>query len=253
MTADVTRTFDPGGAVEGSPGTPGTAGALPGPYGSRLLAGWFESGRAADLADHLHRYGPAPLHQGIRRGDSSPLLRAVEQSGLTGRGGAAFPTARKLLAVAGGRGPAVVVANGMESEPASAKDATLLRLAPHLVLDGIALAARAVGAREAHLCVARSRTQQARELRAALAERARHGLDPLPVRLHELPHHYVSSEESALVRWLNGGDARPQSTPPRPFEKGVGRRPTLVDNVETLAHVALIARYGAASRYQAAP
>lgn len=221
-------------------------GSAPGPHGSRLLAGPLTTGRAADLTDHLDRYGPVPLDSGGRRGDSSALIRAVEQAGLTGRGGAAFPTARKLQAVADGRGPAVVVANAMESEPASAKDATLLHLAPHLVLDGIALAARAVGAREAHLCVARPRRQQVRELTAALDERARLRLDPVPVRLHELPHHYVSSEESALVSWLNGGDARPTATPPRPFERGVGRRPTLVDNVETLAHLALIARYGPA-------
>jgi NADH:ubiquinone oxidoreductase subunit F (NADH-binding) len=220
-------------------------GSTPGPHGTRLLSGWFTMGHAADLSDHLGRYGGLPLDR-ARRGDGSPLIRAVEEAGLTGRGGAAFPTAVKLQAVANGRGPAVVVANAMESEPASAKDATLLQLAPHLVLDGITLAAQAVGAREAHLCVARTRPQQVRELRAALAEREHHRLDPVPVQLHELPHHYVSSEESALVRWLNGGDARPMSTPPRPFEKGVGKRPTLIDNVETLAHLALIARYGPA-------
>jgi NADH:ubiquinone oxidoreductase, NADH-binding (51 kD) subunit len=60
-----------------------------------------------------------------------------------------------------------------------------------------------------------------------------------------MPDNYVASEETALVRWLNGGPARPTSTPPRPFEKGVAGRPTLVDNVETLAHMALIARHGA--------
>jgi NADH:ubiquinone oxidoreductase subunit F (NADH-binding) len=64
--------------------------------------------------------------------------------------------------------------------------------------------------------------------------------------VHQLPHQYVSSEETSLVHWLNGGDARPTMTPPRPFERGVRKRPTLVDNVETLAHVALIARYGPA-------
>jgi NADH:ubiquinone oxidoreductase subunit F (NADH-binding) len=132
----------------------------------------------------------------------------------------------------------------MESEPASFKDQTLLRLAPHLVLDGIALAARAVGATEAHLCVARTRPELARELKTALAERRRRRLDPIPVQLQLLPHHYVSSEETALVHWLNGGDARPTATPPRPFEQGVGRRPTLIDNVETLAQLALVARYG---------
>ncbi|SEM04220.1 NADH-ubiquinone oxidoreductase-F iron-sulfur binding region domain-containing protein [Streptacidiphilus jiangxiensis] len=215
-------------------------GSRPGPHGTRLLAGWFRTGRAADLTDHLDRYGPLPATA------PAPLRQAVDEAGLTGRGGAAFPTGRKLSTVAAGRGPAVVVANGMESEPGSLKDQTLLQLAPHLVLDGIALAARAVGANAAHLCVARTRTEQVRALRGALAERVRLRLDPVPVQLHELPHHYVSSEESALVHWLNGGDARPTATPPRPFERGVGKRPTLVDNVETLAQLTLIARYGPA-------
>jgi NADH:ubiquinone oxidoreductase subunit F (NADH-binding) len=213
-----------------------------GPYGSRLLHGWYSTGGAADLDEHLGRYGPPPFPRSADAVDR--LVRAVEDAALTGRGGAAFPTGRKLRTVAGGMGTAVVVANGMESEPASRKDETLLDLAPHLVLDGAALAATAVGADVAHLCLPRTRQDQTRALRKAVEERQRRGLDPVPVLVHELPHHYVSSEETSLVRWLNGGDARPLATPPRPFEKGVGRRPTLIDNVETLAHLALIARYG---------
>ncbi|WP_051942386.1 NADH-ubiquinone oxidoreductase-F iron-sulfur binding region domain-containing protein [Streptacidiphilus rugosus] len=220
-----------------------------GPYRTQLLAGWLVTGGPADLEQHLARYGPAPLAGRVRRGTAAPVVTAVEAAGLTGRGGAGFPTGRKLRAVAERRGRAVVVANAMESEPASAKDKTLLRLAPHLVLDGLALAAEAVGATAAHLCLPRSRSrggvsEAVRAVRRAVAERAGRGLDPLPVQIHELPHHYVSSEETALVNWLNGGLARPLTTPPRPFEKGVGGRPTLVDNVETLAHIALIARYG---------
>jgi NADH:ubiquinone oxidoreductase subunit F (NADH-binding) len=76
------------------------------------------------------------------------LIEEVERSGLTGRGGAAFPTARKLAAVAAGRDP-VVVANGTEGEPASAKDKILLARSPHLVLDGAVLAAELVGAGQA--------------------------------------------------------------------------------------------------------
>jgi NADH:ubiquinone oxidoreductase subunit F (NADH-binding) len=140
----------------------------------------------------------------------------------------------------------VVVANGMESEPASHKDEVLLALAPHLVLDGAALAAVAVGANAVHLCLPRTRATQADQLTATVAERRRARLDPVPVKVHTLPHHFVSSEETSLVSWLNGGDARPLATPPRPFEKGVGKRPTLIGNVETLAHLALIARYGPA-------
>ncbi|TQJ57155.1 NADH-ubiquinone oxidoreductase-F iron-sulfur binding region domain-containing protein [Streptomyces sp. SLBN-115] len=217
-----------------------------GPYGERLLSGWYDTGRTADLTEHLARYGPPPLLQARSRGSAMPLVRAVEEAGLTGRGGGGFPTGRKLRSVAGASGPAVLVANGMESEPASHKDEVLLSFAPHLVLDGAALAAVAVGANTVHLCLPRTRAAQVDQLTAAVAERRRAGLDPVPVQVHALPHHFVSSEETSLVNWLNGGDARPRSTPPRPFEKGVGKRPTLIGNVETLAHLALIARYGPA-------
>lgn len=209
------------------------------PYGTRLLHGWYATGRATGLSEHLARYGTAPVAAARRT-----LADDLERAGLTGRGGGGFPTGRKLRTVAGKRGPAVVVANGMESEPASRKDETLLWLAPHLVLDGAVMAASAAGAGTVHLCLPRTRAEQARRLTRAVDERRSAGLDPVEVLVHTLPHHFVSSEETALVNWLNGHDARPRPTPPRPFEKGVGRRPTFIANVETLAHVALIARYG---------
>jgi NADH:ubiquinone oxidoreductase subunit F (NADH-binding) len=207
---------------------------------TRLTAGW-DSGRAATLREHTDRYGPLPPV--AHRGPGS-VIDQVAAAGLTGRGGASFPTGTKLRSVASGRGPAVVVANGMESEPASEKDQALLARAPHLVLDGIALAAEAVGAAEAHLCLAQDRDWLTDIVIAAAAERERAKLDRVPVAVHALPERYTASEESALVHWLNGGEAKPTKTPPRPFERGVGKRPTLVDNVETLAHLALIARYG---------
>ena len=179
-------------------------------------------------------------------GPHSPLARIVSDAGLTGRGGAGFPTGVKMRAVAERRGPAVVVANGMEGEPASEKDQVLISLAPHLVLDGLMLAADAVGASQAYLCLPDNRPWLEQAIRAALSDRAEAGTDPLPVEVHTLPHRYVSSEETALVNWLSGGEAKPMGSSPRPAERGVGRRPTLIDNVETLAHVALIARYGPA-------
>ena len=209
---------------------------------SRLTVGWQDSSQASALRQHVSIYGPVP-DMGRQGADS--LLGEVAAAGLTGRGGAGFPTAVKMRAVASGRGPAVVVANGMESEPASEKDQALLARAPHLVLDGIALAADAVGAREAHLCLPHTRDWLIEIVLAAVEERRRADIDPVPISVHDLPHHYVSSEETSLVHWLNGGEAKPTNTPPRPFERGVGKRPTLIDNVETLAHVALIARYGA--------
>ena len=98
-----------------------------------------------------------------------------------------------------------------------------------------------------HVCLERSRYQQIDEVAHAVTERERAGLDTVRLLIHDLPARYVSSEETSLVRWLNGGDARPVLAPPRPSDRGVRRRPTLVDNVETLAHVALIARYGPSS------
>ena len=210
----------------------------------RLTLDWQRADRAATLREHSARFGPLPWHTG--RGSNHDLLDEIAAAGLTGRGGAGFPTATKMRAVAARRGPAVVVANGMESEPASEKDQALLARAPHLVLDGISVAAEAVGAAEAHLCLPRTRDWLVDTMLAAVEERQQAGTDRIAIAVHELPHHYVSSEETALVHWLNGGEAKPTSTPPRPFERGVGKRPTLIDNVETLAHVALIARYGAA-------
>ncbi|MFE0642064.1 NADH-ubiquinone oxidoreductase-F iron-sulfur binding region domain-containing protein [Streptomyces sp. NPDC058877] len=106
------------------------------------------------------------------------------------------------------------------------------------------LAATAVGADTVHLCLPRTRTAQFEQLSAALDERRRDRLDPVRLRLRALPHTHVSSESTSLVRWLSGGPARPQGSPPRTHERGVARRPTLVSNTETFAHLALIARYG---------
>ena len=209
----------------------------------RLTSSWHASGRPATLREHTACYGPPPQLSGRGRRE---LIDQVAASGLTGRGGAGFPTATKMRAVASGRGRPVVVANGMESEPASEKDQALLSRSPHLVLDGIATAAESIGATEAHLCLPRSRAWLIDAVLAAQDERYRAGLDRVPVTVHAMPHHYVSSEETALVRWLSGGEAKPMSTPPRPFERGVGKRPTLIDNAETLAHLALIGRYGGA-------
>ena len=215
---------------------------------SRLTPGWRAADGPAPLHAHLDTYGPVPQHG---TGRHNALIDAVTQAGLTGRGGAGFPTGIKMRAVASTRGRAVVVANGMESEPASEKDKALLARAPHLVLDGAVLAATAIGADAVALCLPSDRTWLWSIVDEAIAEREHAGIDPVRIAMHALPSHYVSSEETSIVHWLNGGDARPTAVPPRPYEKGVGGRPTLLDNVETLAHVALIARFGPAWYRQA--
>jgi NADH:ubiquinone oxidoreductase subunit F (NADH-binding) len=203
---------------------------------SRLLP---STPQPAALAAHIAEFGPRPIV-----GDA--LIDELERSGLAGRGGAGFPVWRKWRAVAtfaSRMAEPVVVADGVETEPASVKDRTLLALRPHLVLDGIQLAAEAVGATRAVLYVSRANDSLMKAL--AGAQRERPGGE-VYVEITGAPTRYVAGEETAVVNRLNGRTARPSAVPPRPFEAGVDHRPTLVNNVETLAHVALIARRGAA-------
>lgn len=206
----------------------------------RLLGIARRDGKPVPLEHHLEYYGSLPLRS--RRGASAELIELVDASGLQGRGGACFPAGRKLRVVAGRRRP-TVLANGAEGEPLSAKDKVLLTHVPHLVLDGAALAAAAVGAEEVTIAVGAGRPLTA--VGAAIRERHRRRLDGVSFRLFSVPDGFVTGEETALVNWLNGGPAKPTFTPPRPFERGLGGRPTLVQNVETLAHLALIGRFGA--------
>lgn len=203
----------------------------------RLLAG-VRSDFAATLDEHLATYGPPPAAGTI------DLTALADASGLRGLGGAGFPTGRKLSAVAGQRRRPVVVANGAEGEPVSGKDKVLLRYLPHLVLDGAATAAQALGAREAIVALSRSDREGLDAVSAAIQER-RHGFDKrVRLRAVTVPPGFIAGEETALIQFLNRGVAKPTFTPPLPFERGVGRAPTLVQNVETLAQLALIARFG---------
>src|SRR6202167_5350152 len=216
----------------------------------RLLPPVQAGKRPQALAAHHARHGDLPYRDRIGT-PASPgaLIRDVEKSGLTGRGGAAFPVHRKLTAVLEAadrrrRTPAVI-ATGAESEPASDKDATLLWLAPHLVLDGLQLAAEALGADTAILVTHADREHDvAGRVRQALQERLNTRLDRVPVQLAQAPARFLSGQETALVNHLSGRPALPTFMPPRITERGLNGSPTLVQNVETLAHLALIARRG---------
>jgi NADH:ubiquinone oxidoreductase subunit F (NADH-binding) len=210
----------------------------------RLLPSTREGKHAQDLVTHLARYGHLPYRE-----RTGVLIRDIESAGLTGRGGAAFPVHRKLAAVLAAadkrRKIPTVIANGAESEPASDKDATLLWLAPHLVLDGLQLAAEAVGAQSAILYTHADREHDVgARLRQALQERYAVGADRVPVQLALAPPRFLAGQETALVSHLAGGPAIPTFMPPRITERGLAGAPTLVQNVETLAHLALIARRG---------
>ena len=215
------------------------------PVGLPRLLNAIPAHGAMNLADHLSVHGEPPLaHSRRSRRSSSALIGEIEQAGLHGRGGAAFPTAVKMRGVAHARGRAIVVVNGAEGEPASSKDHLLLTGLPHLVLDGALLAAQALAADQVIVCIPESSTA-IHSMQIALAEHRRVAAGLPRIELRRVPERYVSGQESALVNHLGGGPALPMFTPPLPFERGVRRRPTLVNNTETLAHLALIARHGA--------
>lgn len=189
----------------------------------------------------------AELHRGLfaERPAPADVLASLEAAGLRGRGGAGFPTHVKWRAVAAAAGETIVVANGHEGEPASAKDRWLLVHRPFAVLDGLLLAAATVHASRAIVYVSH---EQARECVVAAADELREaGLVPAGVSLEvfAVSGGYVAGEETAVCRALNGGPALPLAKPPRPFERGVDGRPTLVSNVETLASASWITIHGA--------
>ncbi len=193
----------------------------------RLLAA-----KGVGLAEHFSTFG--------QMGDvATTLIDSLDRAGLTGRGGAAFPTGRKMAAVSGSR--PVVVANGAEGEPLSRKDASLLARAPHLVLDGLDAAARAVGAETVYLYAPR---RVMPVVARALGERRGAGLDRCTVNVVESLDTFVGGEESAVLRRIEGGPALPRDRKVLTAISGLHGRSTLVNNVETLAHIALIARFG---------
>lgn len=198
--------------------------------------------KAEELAEYVQAGGYRPLT------DADALLAQVDLSGLLGRGGAAFPLGTKLRTVrdAGRRGAqTVIVANGEEGEPASVKDRWLLRNRPHLVLDGLRLAAATINASRAYVYV--SDDQSAVAVKSALSELDPQMFGATDVAVISVEPGYVAGEETAAVRRINGGPAKPTDKPPRPFEEGVSGLPTTVSNVETLANLPHIHEHGAQS------
>jgi NADH:ubiquinone oxidoreductase subunit F (NADH-binding) len=234
---------------------PGEVAAIGAPHGARLLAA-PRAGRGPSLSEHHEVHGRLPLPGSARREDADTqrcrrrwLLEEVERSGLAGRGGAGFPSARKLVS-AGRAGARTVLVNAMEGEPASHKDEVLLATSPHLVLDGAELAALATGASRVVLCLDAGRATLAALAERAIAERAadpaRRAAGAPELALARLDGRYVTGEESALAAGAGGGAPVPSYRPDKSVPLRVGRRPAVVHNAETLAHLALLARHGAA-------
>ncbi len=206
--------------------------------GLRLMAGPAQAMGHERIEDHERRLGPRPAGGAL-------LIDVLARSGLRGRGGAWFPTSRKWAAVAwSSQGNAVVVINASEGEPLSSKDKALMSQRPHLVLDGAILAAETVRASEIVLYLSRGSRAIERNVDQALKERDRSSRPGPPIRLVRTAHRYIAGESSAATNRASDGPSKPRFSLQRLAESGVGGRPTLVQNAETLAHVAMIARYG---------
>ncbi|MGA2011548.1 MAG: NADH-ubiquinone oxidoreductase-F iron-sulfur binding region domain-containing protein [Solirubrobacteraceae bacterium] len=210
----------------------------------RLLRG-VGAGRMT-YAAHVGEHGEIP--DAVRRGGDGPappLLAELTRSGLRGHGGGGFPIAAKLDAVRRSKGTPVVVVNGTEGEPMSVKDRMLMESLPHLVLDGAICCAQVAGADKIVVALDQLSRDAAASVSAALRERPEFGRGSAPTEIISVPPGYVTGQETAVVNFLNTGKAKPMYAYPRISERGVGKRPTLMSNPETLAHVALIARHGA--------
>jgi NADH:ubiquinone oxidoreductase subunit F (NADH-binding) len=217
----------------------GDRSVTPPPGPKRLLSSVGELGIPVGLDQHLETWGPLPAWKG------SSFIDELDRSGLRGHGGGWFPVGTKWRSVRGtGFKRAVVVANGAEGEPASGKDRFLIRQLPHLILDGAVLAASSVGASRILVHVPPTCVPA---MDHAIGERRRRGLDHCSIDILVAPDRFLAGQESAVVNTANGrSPGIPSFVTLRSVrESGVGGRPTLVQNVESLAHTSLIARFGA--------
>jgi NADH:ubiquinone oxidoreductase subunit F (NADH-binding) len=196
------------------------------------------------LEAHTEAHGPLRFSSPGDPGAASRLVDLMARAGLAGRGGGGFPTWAKVTSAAAENRAPLVVLNAVESEPASYKDTALMTNAPHLALDGAEHVARALGAVGVRVCISLARPHTAEVVRTAVAERQAKSLCAVPIEVIEVPNRYVAGEESALVRWLGGGEPLPAFRPDRGVPMRLGKAPVLVHNAETLAHLALIVRHG---------
>jgi NADH:ubiquinone oxidoreductase subunit F (NADH-binding) len=201
--------------------------------GPALLAGIAQG---PSLVAHRGRLGPAPTPA------ADQLVTLAEAVDLRGRGGAGFPAAIKLASA--NRRRAVVVVNASEGEPASRKDAGLMALAPHVVLDGAAAVAHALGTREVHIVVPSELPSIRVAVAKALGERVGAG-ERLRWELHDAAPRFVAGQAQAVLQLLAGKENLPVTAWKPEALSGHRGRPTLLSNAETFAQLGHLARVGA--------
>jgi formate dehydrogenase beta subunit len=177
-------------------------------------------------------------------GDPVPVLK---DSGLRGMGGAGFPTGAKWEMVRGQAAePRYVICNADEAEPGTFKDRQILAEQPHLVVEGMLLAMRTVGANQGWVFIRHEYEPEERILREELARAADAGLlDGVTIEVFTSPGGYILGEETALIECMEGHRGEPRNKPPFPGGYGLHGQPTLMNNVETFASIPIILERGA--------
>ena len=199
--------------------------------------------------------GYEALAKVIEENNPDAVVDTITKSGLRGRGGGGFPTGMKWKFTAANRGgKSYVVCNGDEGDPGAFMDRSVMEGDPHKLLEGMAIAGFAIGADEAYIYVRAEYPLAIKRLRKAIADaEERHYLGKnilgsdfsFTIHIKEGAGAFVCGEETALIASIEGERGMPRPKPPFPANKGLFGRPTLINNVETLANVPLIILNGA--------
>lgn len=207
------------------------------------------------IDDYIATDGYAALGKMLGGLTPGQVIAEITQSGLRGRGGAGFPTGRKLSAVAAAPGdPKYIVCNADESEPGTFKDRLILEGDPHSMLEAMMIAGYAVGASEGYIYVRGEYTLAQERLLLAIKQAHEMGLlgqnifgtgFSFEIHVHSGAGAYICGEETALLESLEGKRGEPRSRPPYPVTSGLWGKPTMVTNVETLANIPPIINNGA--------
>lgn len=210
--------------------------------------------RCVTFAEYRDAGGFGALEKALSELTPLDVQQIVIDSGLRGRGGAGFPTGKKWSFVPRDLPGRYLICNGDEMEPGTYKDRYLLEANPYSLVEGMTLAAYALGVNHAFIFIRRGYEQAATNLRRAIAEATAAGLlgkkmlgsgFSLKLEVHQSAGRYICGEETALMNALEGRRANPRAKPPFPAIKGLWGRPTVVNNVETLANIPEIIANGA--------
>jgi NADH-quinone oxidoreductase subunit F len=227
-----------------------------GPAKHHLLTELFGTPDLHTLSVYRHHGGYRSLEKALTAMTPEEILAEVKTSGLRGRGGAGFSTGTKWSFMPkDDGGPRYVVVNADESEPGTSKDRYLMENSPHMLLEGVCIAAYAVGAHQAWVYIRGEYDHPHEKLVAAIAELRDAGIlgerpcgrdYALDIQVYRGHGAYICGEETALLESLEGKRAQPRSRPPFPAVKGAWGRPTLLNNVETLSNLPWIVAHGGA-------